>query len=492
MSMHQAKALRLFASMDAAERKGFIQHLRRYSKPKRLRLKAGFQFLIAASLDPAASSPQSQAWWEAVFPGHEFEINLFRKHQNKLTVAISDYLVERRWHKGPDSYVAALHDVQRSLLLQEILADRGLGALSESLLLKTLRAIDELPEDHEKFAMRYRLAIQQIGHSQRSKPDKPIPHFVDAQQALDIQYVIATLKLEIANRSLQRRHVGQPSLDRIPAALFVLAGMHQASPLAHLYLQLLEMQPGMAQPAAEALLDLVFDAEKKIPPDTWQDLLYLCLNFAISRINSGEEAYRLTVLRIYMRLLQIGALQKDKTSFKHNFINIVSLAFFRDPPQALARFAMDQKAVLEQHSEFKHAVKFFECQRLFAEHNMPDACNCFMKVWFLEGGRNVRYAAGVMLVKTYFELDHIDDLRQFASDLKRIVTKDRAVDQSKKEAYRQFLKGVQVLCNIKFHGLSESGKSKLKALERHVNAEPLMAGREWLGIQIEKLWKRKQ
>lgn len=492
--IQKGRVYRLFAAMNADERKSFIQFSRRYSKPKRQRLLAGFRYLISSKDDPTEANELSQSWWQAVFPGLPFDRNQFRKHQNKLMVAMSDFLVERHWHKEAKEakdYPSEVHAAERQLLLLNVLWDHGLDNLFISHAQKMGAMIAALREDQHKFGLGYKLALQLISHAQKTVPFQPIAHFSEAQAALDHYYVINTLQLEIANRSQQRRHQAQPDLNRLPLAMALMDCMTTQSRLAQLSIRLLDLTPTTPFAITENVREEIVDAQPKLAPDAWKDLLYLCLNFAIGRVNNGDDVFRLTVLRIYLTLLQSELLQRDKVTFKHNFLNIMNLAFFRDPPEAFARYAYEQKSVLENHSEYKNAVLFFECQQIFAKKEYETASNGFMKIWFLEGGRNVRYAAGIFLIKCYFELDKIDDLRQFSTDFKRIVSNDKGVDVSKKEAYRQFLKAIQVLCNLKFHGLKGDKKNKLKLLEDRVSCEELMISKDWLLHQIQKLWERK-
>jgi hypothetical protein len=489
MNLQKTRVYKLFAALTEADRQEFMRHLRRYSKPKRLRLKAGFRFLVTNSAAIQEGRATAQLWWEAVFSGMAFDVNQLRKHQNKLTAAISESLVEQRWLKEKDPYRAEVRVIEQQLLLMASVWDHAIDPFFTSLAQKTADLIAKLPEDHDRYALRYQLELQLIGHRQKVAPFSPIPHFASAQEALDRYYILSAFKLELANQSQRRRHSSQPLLDRSEAIQAVSRHLPAQGLLVKLCIALLQLDTETTVPQTDIILDQLFAAETQLSPEAWKDLLYLCLNFAIGNVNRGAVKFKSIVLRIYIRLLQSGLLQRDIGTFKHNFINIVKLSFFWDPPEEFARFAIAQKALIEHDPEYKNAAQFYECQRLFSSENFKGACPCFMKVWLLEGGRNVRYAAGVFLIKSYYERGQWDDLIQFSNDLKRIISKDKGIDFSKKEAYRRFLKGMHVLCNIQFQGWSAASKAKLKAVETLIQEDDVMISKGWFQIQILKLWK---
>lgn len=483
MNVRNTKSYRLFAALNSQERKDFVRFLRRHSRPKRDTLRASVRFLALQDSRISLDQVTNEEWWEAVFPGEQFSAPLMRKHQNKLVADMEEFLVDQKLRKEPEPYLARVRECEQLILLLGALHARGLHGLFASYLKRAEALVEELPQDHDREALRFQLALLKIDSKQVSSPFKPRQEYMDAQTALDNYYVVNALKLEVANRNHQRLQPQQPALGRIQNVLPVFA--EAGGDIARAYERLLYLDAGIEEPDLMALVEDLVRCQLEFAPEVWKDMLYICMNLAIRRINEGRENFRLPVLRIYMVLLHAGLLQRDVSAFRLNFVNIVKLAFFRDPPEDLSRYVREQRALIEGDAEFGNAVQFFRCLEHFSQREFKRCNSCFAKVWLLEGGRQVRYAAGVARLKSLYESAEFDQLHDFSTEFKRQVLHDRNLSESRREAFLRFLKALHALCKVKFQGLGSGTRRLLKQLRTELETDKGMVSHTWLMEKID-------
>jgi hypothetical protein len=489
MKVDKTKVYQLFAALSLQERKDFVRYLRRRSKAKREKIKLGFRFLCLHATAIDRGEITNEHWWAYAFPELQWNPRALRKHQNALLCELEAFLIDRKLHREPSAYLAQVRAIEQQLLLLSSLLERGVDHLFQHYAKKTEAAIAALPSDHDKFGLQFRLEVLTIDFQQKINPFKPRTEIARSQMALDKYYALYSLKLEVATRNHQKLNSGQQDLGRMHAVMGLMDAILTKDRLTACCLQILSLSEATSYTELEVLQDEVIAAGTAIAPASWKDLLYVLLNFSIRRINEGKEVFQLTALKIYRVLLETGLLQEDTASFKYNFLNILRLEFSRGEHSNLSKYVLQQKAILEQDEEYKHAGLFYQCEDAFSKGETQKACDCFWKVWMLEGGKKVRFAAGIFILKSYYDLGEWDALKQFARDFKKVITSDKATNAGKKEAYLEFLKAIQILSKIKFNGLSRGGKSKLQQLEQAVLALPLINSRGWILRKIEGLWK---
>jgi hypothetical protein len=489
MKVHRTKVYQLFCALTLQERKDFVRFLRRRSRAKRGKIKLAFRFLClhVAAIDQGIAS--NEDWWQHAFPNAQYDARALRKHQNALIHELEEFLADRKLHKEIDAYAATVRAIEQQLLLLSALLERSADHLFQHYAKKVEALIDALPGDHDKAALQLRLALLKIDYLQKVQPFKPRPEFAASQNALDRYYVQYSLKLEIATRNQQKVNLKQQDLGRLQAVLDLVSTLPRQDALTGLCLQILALSEATTYTELDSLQDTLIHAKAELAPESWKDLLYVALNFSIRRINEGQEIFQLTALNIYRVLLESGILHRDTSAFKYNFLNILRLEFNRGEHSSLSKYITEQKAILEQDEEYKNAGQFYQCEEAYSKGETQKACDCFWKVWMLEGGKKVRFAAGIFILKSYYDLGEGDALKQFANDFKKAVMGDKTTNDVKKAAYIEFLKAVQTLSKLKFNGLSRSRKTRLQQLEEAVLASPLMNSRGWVLRKIEALRK---
>lgn len=488
MKVNETKVFLVYDTLTWQERKDFLRFLKRHSQPKRGKLRAAAEFLNLHSARIADGLATNAEWWNHVFPAEPYASLAMRKHQNSLLQDLEAFIVHCKWLREQNPHLARVREAERMLLLLNALQDRSRDRLFRSYVKRAQALIAALPHDSDRYALELRLEWLKISDHQKRAPSKPREGLLQAQIALDQHYLLSALKLEVALRNELRMHPQQPELGRMQVVRSLQALLPEQTALHDLYLRILDMHEGQPLPEVSNLLDHMLAAQTGLVPDVWKDLLYCILNFGIRRINEGQEAYQALVFRIYLILLDAGLLQQEESSFKHNFLNLVKLAFACEGHQAIAHYVLEQRALIAQDPDYHNMILFYESASLFAKGDFPAACDQFWKLWMLEPGRKLRYSTGIFLLKSRFEARLYDDMTLFATDLKRLVLKDKGMSPSKKDAYREFFKAILRLGRLQFQGIRSGQATALRQLQQQVTASPQMIAREWLMEKISTAW----
>lgn len=491
MKVKETKVYQLFACLGVQERKDFARFLSQHSKPKKRKLRASLRFLCAQSAAIAEGQRSNEDWWGHVFPESPFHAPSMRKHQNALTIDLEAFLVDRKLRKEQDPFLAQLRAGEQLMLLLAGLLERGEDALFASYAKRAAALIERLPQDGDGQLLRYRFELLRIAFKQKTKPFTPLEEFVRGQEAIDQFYVLHSLRLELASRNQKRLNSQQQSLGRMEVVQSLLGRQDDPDPFAGIYLQVLALGDDFRYEDLEACLELIRQQASRIAPDAWRDLLYILLNLAIRRINEGQALFRVAALNVYLLLLEAGVLQKDLVAFRSHLLNAIQLALTCHQNERLAGFVQAQRPMMEKDEEFRNALLFYQCLESFSAREYTKASTCFMRFWLLESDRKLRYAAGVYILRSQYELNEIDHLRQFAGDFQRIISHDNRMDEARKASYREFFQAMRVLCRIHFNGLTSANKTHLKALAAKAQESPLLISRSWILEKIEQLWKVK-
>lgn len=492
MKVNETKVYLVYEMLTPQERKDFLRFLKQHSQPKRGKLRAAAKYLNLHGPRIAQGLATNAEWWAHVFPDEPYASLAMRKHQNSLLQDLEAFMIQCKWLREPDPHLAQVREVERILLLLGALQDRSRDHLFRSYARRAEALLAGLPRDSDRYALELRLEWLKISDHQKLAPSKPREGLLYAQIALDHHYVLSALKLEVALRNELRIHPQQPDLGRMQVVLGLQKLLPAPPPLQGLYLRILDLHEGLPFPEVADLLDHLVAVQSGLVPDVWKDLLYCVLNFGIRRINEGLESYQALVFRIYLLLLDAGLLQKEESSFKHNFLNLVKLAFACEGHQAIAHYVLEQRALIAHDPDYHNMILFYESASLFARGDYAGACDRFWKLWMLEPSRKLRYSTGIFLLKSRFEARLMDDMPLFAMDFKRLVLKDKGMSPSKKDAYREFFKAIQRLGRLQFQGIHGRRSPALQQLQDQVTASPQMIAREWLMEKIAAAWNHRK
>jgi len=202
------------------------------------------------------------------------------------------------------------------------------------------------------------------------------------------------------------------------------------------------------------------------------------LSFAVRMVNKGNLSFQEETLEVYK-----GALQK-KTIFENgyimsiNFNNIVFFALRTGNFDYAEQFVEDYQDQLHP-KERTSSVAFSLARIHFYRKNYGKVIELLQEVEM----NSVLYtlSSKTILLLSYYELDEFDALDSFINSFKVYLNRERSITTRKKGTYKNLLKYVTKLINLR-----SSDQAGLKKLKTEVEAATGVGSKPWLLQKIEE------
>ena len=296
---------------------------------------------------------------------------------------------------------------------------------------------------------------------------------------LDNYFMVSKLKQACAMLSYQRVFNQEYDLGLLNPVLDHLAKKPSDQPLVKAYHTSVLLL--LSEEDTDLFSNLMKHLEKdlsKVALREAQDLHVMAQNHCIRQINKGNSHFVRSLFNLYRMGLGQEVIQTDPAQFAPAFKNIVSVSMklgeydwaeqfiYENSPKLGERFEKDYLRYNLAQLNFAQG-KFLECRSYIHAEEFDDP---FIKL-------NVR----ILLLKTYYELDQIDNLNNLLDSFKQFLHRNSALSYHKKNS-ENLLSYTRRLANL------APGDSKRKErLVEAVKTQDNLAEKRWLLAKLAAL-----
>ncbi|MEO0787459.1 MAG: hypothetical protein AAFY36_02290 [Bacteroidota bacterium] len=274
--------------------------------------------LLVESMHELSIQLQPEAYWNKLFPNHNFSDLAWRRLRHRLLSALEDYLVFDYRRSRPA-------EQQRHLL----------DAYEEAGLYPHLRTrLNRYKTDHSSGLDRYRYAYrhQQMQYKIDTSGETRGHQYNLQEQETSLEGYVLALSLRqacisLAYKRIQGREIELPLLSGIlQRAKSPYYANQPGIRLFYLVAQMYLSDAEMARSAYEELRVGLMEYGSSFPHADHQNLLLLTINHSLRESNAGQASYLKDTLELYRYGLQTNTLLEGGRLGQRTFNNIVGVA----------------------------------------------------------------------------------------------------------------------------------------------------------------------
>lgn len=207
-------------------------------------------------------------------------------------------------------------------------------------------------------------------------------------------------------------------------------------------------------------------------------VLLMTLNYAIKRLNTGEETYVREAFELYQKGLEEGVLIEGDQMSHFAYKNIVSLGIILKEYNWLDRFIPTYALKLEPSSQENY--QHYSLARLtFARGKFEAAMELLVQAEYDDIMLNI--GAKVMLLKLYYQQEYWDALDAFLESFRVFLNRKKELSYHK-EHYTNLIALVKKVLSV-----PTNNKRSIIKLEEEIKTIHPLAERTWLLEQIKRL-----
>ena len=427
------------------------------------------QLLLQSWKAGGARSHPSSFFWAQVFPGKAFSPKDWRLLCSRLFKLLEEFisLDEMRQDDAHKRFylAKAYRKMQHEKLFKEAIRDARLAWEKQP-----YRDTAYLQAKHDLSFEEYDYIIS-VDRKEKTNLQSVNDH-LDA-------YILA-IKLRQACYALSRKIIKQEQydiglltevlqyVDRHPAYLDVPA-------IAVYYYCYKSISVEESEGYFTLLRKAISDNKRSFPASEIRDIYTLAINYAIRKLNSGEERFAKEALELYLLSLQQGYLLEDGIMLESTYSNIVSLASKLDRHDWAGQFVEDYQHHLKP--AFREPLFHFSMGKLnYDQGHYQESLNHLVRVeskapFLLLGAR-------VLQLKIYYELGEFDLLESLLESLRVYLQRSKDLAY-RKTHYTNILTFTRQLLQ-----LTIMSKEERALFRQRVNAATVFAEKEWFLKQI--------
>jgi hypothetical protein len=247
------------------------------------------------------------------------------------------------------------------------------------------------------------------------------------------------------------------------------------------YWEILQM---LQKPAAVAhfhnLKKIIEKNSSDFPREELQNLYFYAINYAIRKVNVGEQPFLRELFALYNDALQAGLLLENNQLSPWTYKNLIGVALRLKEFEWAENFIKEKNALLAE--EFReNALHYNLAELCYYKRDFDNAMLHLNKVAFSD----IYYSLDTkkMMMKIYFEQDAIDPLLSLIASFRIFIKRNKSVSESNKMAYNNFIHVIQQFIKQQH----QPSAPELKQLIE--NLKPL-ADRNWLLEQYHRKFKK--
>ena len=457
--------------LSAADRKSFAKYLVSpfFDVPPRCpRL---FAILENGILKAKTTALSEEATASLLFPGEPFDRNRIRKEFTYLLQHLERFLSVQ---------AAMANPTQLRIHLLTHLNNLGDTRYFDSLANALQTQIRAHMDSADAFIQINQIANQTMAQVGKKGTRSSGLEFAGMITDIDSLYCIQRMPLLYAEMN-EHMVYGKPLLAVDHAAFLELleSRLHLLPALTALYFYLYQctINPANEQ-AYRKFRDLLSHAQLQAREE--EDMYSAAINYAIRRLNAGQEAYLHEIFALYSELKQGGRFDTLPGMLAPHFKNAAVIAC-RLGEYAWAGEFIRQYATRLQEMGQGIAVDFAEGVLAYFQSELRTAARHLNKT--LVEFRDVYYGldARGYLMRIHFETDDLQALDSLADSFKMYLRRTKAIPNFRKSNYQAFIRLVLRLSRIPAHD-----RESLRNLRAELQNGRKIPVADWLLQQVDK------
>lgn len=228
----------------------------------------------------------------------------------------------------------------------------------------------------------------------------------------------------------------------------------------------------------EKLKNLLQEHTDKFPPDEAKDMYAYAQNYAIRKINAGQQQFLREYFNLSRQALEKELLMVDGYLSPWTYKNIVIAALRAGEFEWTEQFIKSYKNKLNEKFR-SNAYNYNLAYLLFFKGQYGDALRLINQVEFTD----IFYAldSRTMLIKIYYQMDEWDPMQSAIEAFKVYLRRNKTLSDNVKDLYSNFLKFIDKLSR-----LTRRDKAKLEELLEKLESTKQTADLGWLRQKVEE------
>lgn len=475
--MKKNRFLDLYQNFPTKERKQFVLYVHSvfFNQNKNL------QALIGAieQCVKAKKAVDKREMYSLCFPQEAYNELKYNNLISDLLYLLYDFLAQSRYNREKV--------LQKQLLIRTLLDQEWLEPCIMQLERYTQLQESQTWQDSNYWYAAYQLQDLQDQHLMSQEKRAYTPHLQSRSDALDRFYQLEKIKIacDMASRSTAVR------ADYHCVFIEDIIQWYQEHPqeLAmfpafQVYLAAYNMFTNKDDGAYLQLKRLLQPHLKLIPQQELRLLYTYVLNFAVLRINSGENQYYQEILLLYKLLLDEAIIFKNGTLTQWTFTNIITAGIRTRDYEWTERFIEDYQHYLTP--DLRQNVYTYNLVSLYFEKkDYPSALRMLHNVEFTDAFYHL--SAKLIQLKSYYLLAENEALLALINATRRFVQRNRQLSDYQKKSSLNFLHILQRLSQLRYAtaDIRDTGRFK-KQLSNDLMALQPLANKQWLEEVLEQ------
>ncbi len=417
--------------------------------------------------------------WEIIFPGKKYNDTKYRKLHSELLKTFEDFIAQKAFDNNKF--------LRANLTLQAV-RTRKIEKLYKSVSASSDRAIErQYNRSTEYLYAKYFNAnekLQFYSDSQlqrrRSKNIAGDLNISETVKYLDQFYIAEKQKHYVKLLSWKKVLNLEQKIDYIDLLNEMIKNeeIENIPPIA-IYSTISKMF--LNQNDEESYFKLKNQVDEFIdnfPDDEIRYIYYAILNFCVRMVNMGNLSFQKETLEVYKEALAKNTLFQNGYLTTVSFNNIVFFALrvgeYDWAEQFVANY-MDRLNDTDRNSSVSISLARIE----FYRKNYGNVIELLQEVEMNSAVYNLN--SKTILLLSYYELDEFDALDSFINSFRVYLNREKSISARKKGTYKNLLKYVTRLINLR-----DSDKSGLLSLKTEIEETSGVGSKPWLLQKLEE------
>ncbi len=417
--------------------------------------------------------------WEIIFPGKKYNDTKYRKLHSELLKTFEDFIAQKAFDNNKF--------LRANLTLQAV-RTRKIEKLYKSVSASSDRAIErQYNRSTEYLYAKYFNAnekLQFYSDSQlqrrRSKNIAGDLNISETVKYLDQFYIAEKQKHYVKLLSWKKVLNLEQKIDYIDLLNEMIKNeeIENIPPIA-IYSTISKMF--LNQNDEESYFKLKNQVDEFIdnfPDDEIRYIYYAILNFCVRMVNMGNLSFQKETLEVYKEALAKNTLFQNGYLTTVSFNNIVFFALrvgeYDWAEQFVANY-MDRLNDTDRNSSVSISLARIE----FYRKNYGNVIELLQEVEMNSAVYNLN--SKTILLLSYYELDEFDALDSFINSFRVYLNREKSISARKKGTYKNLLKYVTRLINLR-----DSDKSGLLSLKTEIEETLGVGSKPWLLQKLEE------
>ncbi|MDX2069648.1 MAG: hypothetical protein SFV55_14565 [Haliscomenobacter sp.] len=475
--MRKNRFLDLYQNFNAKERKQFVLYVHSVFFNQNKNLQALIQGIEQCV--KTKKTVDKREMYSLCFPQETFNELKYNNLISDLLYLLYDFLAQSRYNREKV--------LQKQLLIRTLLDQECLEPCVMHLERYTQLQETTSWQDSNYWYAAYQLQDLQDQHLMSQEKRAYTPHLQSRSDALDRFYQLEKIKIacDMASRSTAVK------ADYQCAFIDDIIHWYQNNPREltrfpafQLYLAAYNMFTYKDDQAYLQLKGLLETHLKLIPQQELRQLYTYVLNFAVLRINSGENQYYQEILLLYKLLLDEAIIFKNGTLTQWTFTNIITAGIRTRDYEWTERFIEDYQHYLTPDVH-QNVYTYNLVNLYFEKKDYPSALRMLHNVEFTDAFYHL--SAKLIQLKTYYLLAENEALLALINATRRFVQRNRQLSDYQKKSSLNFLHILQRLSQLQhvLMNVRDAGKFK-KQLRNDLDTLQPLANKQWLEEVLEQ------